>query len=67
MQWILNLDCADRTDGAKVQAAAVIALADFKNPLIQQLLLESTTGTTRLCQGIQIWVRCYGRNLFCRR
>ena len=27
-----KLICADRTDGAKVQAAAVLALADFKNP-----------------------------------
>ena len=27
-----KLICADRTDGATVQAAAVLALADFKNP-----------------------------------
>ena len=45
-QWILNLLCADRTDGAKVQAAAVLALADFKNPFNTGTAAVSTTGTT---------------------
>ena len=41
-----KLICADRTDGAKVQAAAVLALADFKNPFNTGTAAVSTTGTT---------------------
>ena len=41
-----KLICADRTDGAKVQAAAVLALADFKNPYNTATAAVSTTGTT---------------------
>jgi len=41
-----KLICADITDGAKVQAAAVLALADFKNPYNTATAAVSTTGTT---------------------
>ena len=41
-----KLTCADRTDAATVQAAAVLALADFKNPFNTATAAVSTTGTT---------------------
>ena len=41
-----KLTCADRTDAATVQAAAVLALADFKNPFNTGTAAVSTTGTT---------------------
>ena len=41
-----KLICADRTDGAKVQAAAVLALADFKNPFDTGSAAVSTTETS---------------------
>ena len=41
-----KLICADRTDGAKVQAAAVLALADFKNPYNTASAAVSTTAIT---------------------
>ena len=40
------LTCADRTTAATVQAAAVLALADFKNPFNTATAAVSTTGTT---------------------
>ena len=41
-----KLTCADRTTAATVQAAAVLALADFKNPFNTATAAVSTTGTT---------------------
>ena len=41
-----KLICADRTDAETVQAAAVLALADFKNPFNTATAAVSTTGTT---------------------
>ena len=41
-----KLICANRTDGGTVQAAAVLALADFKNPFNTATAAVSTTGTT---------------------
>ena len=41
-----KLTCANRTDAETVQAAAVLALADFKNPFNTGTAAVSTTGTT---------------------
>ena len=41
-----KLTCANRTDAETVQAAAVLALADFKNPFNTATAAVSTTGTT---------------------
>ena len=41
-----KLTCANRTDAETVQAAAVLALADFKNPYNTATAAVSTTGTT---------------------
>ena len=41
-----KLICANRTDAGTVQAAAVLALADFKNPYNTATAAVSTTGTT---------------------
>ena len=41
-----KLTCANRTDAETVQAAAVLALADFKNPFNTATAAVSTSGTT---------------------
>ena len=41
-----KLTCADRTTAATVQAAAVLALADFKNPFNTASAAISTSATT---------------------
>ena len=41
-----KLTCADRTTATKVQAAAILALADFKNPYNTGSAAVSTTAIT---------------------